>query len=177
MAMYRCSECDELIDDDYHPMNEDALKIVLEISAQLNATPVDSVQIMRKTVIDGSNTSGFQRTAIIAYNGHGDTAKGRVNIPTIALEEESAGIVKSSNSHATYRLDRLGIPLIEARDAGLAIIASELDYVRDIVDPEVTFDPASPLSIARAVKRFLGEKEETLHLLSAKGFLDAVFRS
>ena len=73
-------------------------------------------------------------------------------------------------------LESFGIPLIEARDAGLAIVASELDYVRDIVDPEVTFDPASPLSIARAVKRFLGEKEEPLRLLDAKGFLDAVFR-
>ena len=73
-------------------------------------------------------------------------------------------------------LESFGIPLIAARDAGLAIVASELDYVRDIVDPEVTFDPASPLSIARAVKRFLGEKEETLRLLDARGFLDTVFK-
>ena len=73
-------------------------------------------------------------------------------------------------------LESFGIPLIEARDAGLVIVASELDYVRDIVDPEFTFDPVSPLSIARAVKRFLGEKEETLRLLDARGFLDTAFK-
>src|SRR5208283_4955750 len=75
------------------PMNEDALNIALEVASQLNATPVDEVHIMRKTVIDGSNTSGFQRTSIIAFGGHIDSSKGRIDVPMIAIEEESAGIV------------------------------------------------------------------------------------
>ncbi len=52
--------------------------------------------------------------------------------------------------------ESLGLPLIEASRVGLPIIAAELDYVRDIVDPVETFDPHSATSIARAVKRHLG---------------------
>jgi len=105
-----------LVEMDEEPpsrMNSEALKIVLQIAKQLNAAPVDEVQPMRKMVIDGSNTSGFQRTAIVALNGHLDSSKGIIRIPTIAIEEESAGIITNEDGKATYRLDRLGIPLIE----------------------------------------------------------------
>lgn len=67
--------------------------------------------------------------------------------------------------------ESLGIPLIEARQAQLPILAAELDYVRDVVDPEQVFDPMSPVSIARAVKRFLGAEERALPLLDARQFL------
>lgn len=60
--------------------------------------------------------------------------------------------------------ESFGLPLIEASDLGLSILASELDYVRDVCDPVHTFDPTSPVSIARAVKRFLGCPEPTVHL-------------
>lgn len=70
--------------------------------------------------------------------------------------------------------ESFGLPLIEARQAGLPILASELDYVRDLVDPEQTFDPESPRSIARAVKRFLGENPENLQLQDASVFLKHV---
>jgi glycosyltransferase involved in cell wall biosynthesis len=72
-------------------------------------------------------------------------------------------------------LESFGLPLIEARQAGLPILASELDYVRDVVDPEQTFDPDSPMSIARAVKRFLGVEVTPIPLLSASQFLESVF--
>jgi glutamyl-tRNA(Gln) amidotransferase subunit E len=91
----------------------DALKIGLQMAIELNATPVSEVHIMRKMVIDGSNTSGFQRTAIVAVNGHLDSSKGSIGIPLIAIEEESAGIISSADGKAIYSLDRLGIPLIE----------------------------------------------------------------
>ena len=67
--------------------------------------------------------------------------------------------------------ESFGLPLIEARQVGLPIIASEMDYVRDILDPADTFDPTSPTSIARAVKRFKGLDEDSLGLLDASGFL------
>ena len=105
-----------LVEMDEEPprnMNRQALLIALEIAKQLHATIVEEVYVMRKIVIDGSNTSGFQRTSVIALNGHVHTSKGSVKITSIALEEESAGIISSSDSKATYRLDRLGIPLIE----------------------------------------------------------------
>jgi glycosyltransferase involved in cell wall biosynthesis len=70
--------------------------------------------------------------------------------------------------------ESFGMPLIEARQAELPILASELDYVRDVVDPEETFDPQSPTSIARAVKRFMGIEELPLPLQDAKSFLQHV---
>jgi glycosyltransferase involved in cell wall biosynthesis len=70
--------------------------------------------------------------------------------------------------------ESFGLPLIEARQAGLAVLASELDYVRDVLDPEEVFDPNSAISIARAVKRFMDLEEEPLSLLDAKGFLNKI---
>ncbi len=109
-----------LVEADEEPpreMNKLALRVALQIAKSLNAQPVEVIQIMRKIVIDGSNTSGFQRTALIAYDGYVETSKGKVKIDTIALEEESAGIVERTTDSATYRLDRLGIPLIEISTA------------------------------------------------------------
>lgn len=70
--------------------------------------------------------------------------------------------------------ESFGLPLIEARQAGLAVVASELDFVRDVLDPDQSFDPVSPTSIARAVKRFLDVEERPLPLLDAKSFLDQI---
>ncbi|HKQ30218.1 MAG TPA: glycosyltransferase [Burkholderiales bacterium] len=66
--------------------------------------------------------------------------------------------------------ESFSIPLIEAASLGLPIVASELDYVRDVVVPAQTFDPASPVSIARAVKRFLGVDEPALVVSSPAEF-------
>jgi glycosyltransferase involved in cell wall biosynthesis len=63
-----------------------------------------------------------------------------------------------------------GIPLLEASNFNLPIIASELDYVRDLIDPEETFDPQSPRSISRAVKRFLKHEEKRNNVLTAEAF-------
>ena len=67
-----------------------------------------------------------------------------------------------------------GIPIVEAREANLPVIASELDYVRDILDPVETFDPSSPRSIARAVKRFLKINEKRHEVVTAKSFFDTL---
>jgi glycosyltransferase involved in cell wall biosynthesis len=71
-------------------------------------------------------------------------------------------------------LESFGLPLIEARNAGLAVVASELDYVRDLIDPEESFDPQSPVSIARAVKRFMKVEENDCALLAAQEFLQLI---
>lgn len=68
-------------------------------------------------------------------------------------------------------LESLGFPLLEARQAALPVIASELDFVRDVLDPDETFDPHSSASIARAVKRFLNIKEQPLSLIKTEDFL------
>ena len=73
-------------------------------------------------------------------------------------------------------LESFGLPLVEARQACLPVLASELDYVRDVLDPDQSFDPGSKVSIARAVKRFLGIAEEGAPLLDAHGFLGKIIK-
>lgn len=70
--------------------------------------------------------------------------------------------------------ESFGLPLIEARQAGLPVLASELDYVRDVIDPEHTFAPTSPSSIARAVKRFMKTNEQALQVLRAGDFVERI---
>lgn len=103
----------ELDEEPPFPLNREALKIVLELAMQFNSRIVDEVHIMRKIVIDGSNTTGFQRTAVVAFGGELETSKGKIGIPLIAIEEESSGIVETKKEKTVYRLDRLGIPLVE----------------------------------------------------------------
>ncbi len=103
----------ELDESPPREINIKALKVAIQISLLLNANIFPITQIMRKTVIDGSNTSGFQRTVVIAYGGFVETSYGRVGIDSICLEEDSARIIQTEKGKAVYRLDRLGIPLIE----------------------------------------------------------------
>ncbi|MBU3907291.1 MAG: Glu-tRNA(Gln) amidotransferase subunit GatE [Nanoarchaeota archaeon] len=103
----------ELDEEPPHEINKDALKIALQVAVFLNCKIIPISQIMRKTVIDGSNTSGFQRTVVIAKNGWFDTPYGRVGIETIGLEEDAARIIEKREDEVVFRLDRLGIPLIE----------------------------------------------------------------
>lgn len=103
----------ELDEEPPHLMNNDALDIVLQVSLMLKAKIVDEIQVMRKTVIDGSNTGGFQRTSLVARNGVIESTNGKITIPTISIEEDSCKIVKREKNHDIYNLSRLGIPLIE----------------------------------------------------------------
>lgn len=88
------------------PLNQDALLLSLTIAKMFGMTPIEQVNMMRKLVIDGSNTSGFQRTALVAVNG---TLPNGGRIETLCLEEEAAQRVQGE----TFSLDRLGIPLVE----------------------------------------------------------------
>lgn len=95
------------------PLNDNALYTTLQVCKLLNASIVKEAQIMRKTVIDGSNTTGFQRTLLVGYDGAVQTAQGQVRIANICLEEDSAKIISRTPTCDTYNLSRLGIPLIE----------------------------------------------------------------
>ena len=74
-------------------------------------------------------------------------------------------------------LESFGIPLLEAHQAGIDILAPERDYVRDLLDPVESFDPDSSVSIARAVRRYLGELEPRHAPATAADFLQAVLAS
>jgi len=107
----------ELDDEPPHKMNPDALKIALQSSFLIGAKQVDELQVMRKIVLDGSNTSGFQRTVLVSTGGKIRTAEGDIGILTLCLEEDAARIIKQEKDSVVYRLDRLGIPLIEIATA------------------------------------------------------------
>jgi glutamyl-tRNA(Gln) amidotransferase subunit E len=103
----------EMDEEPPHPLNGAALETALQLALLLEARPVDEVEVMRKIVVDGSNTSGFQRTALIATGGHLEVGGRRHAIDTICLEEDAARRITDSKEGVTFRLDRLGIPLIE----------------------------------------------------------------
>ncbi len=103
----------ELDEEPPHPVNRYALEVVTQAALMLDARIVDEIQVMRKTVIDGSNTAGFQRTMLVATDGKVKTGEGEVILWYFCLEEDAARIIESSEREVNYRLDRLGIPLLE----------------------------------------------------------------
>ena len=107
----------ELDEQPINQINEDALDTALIVSQMLNCNIIDEIQIMRKQVLDYSNTSSFQRTALIALDGYIKTSKGKIGIQTVCLEEDAARKIKDEKDYVIYRLDRLGIPLIEIATA------------------------------------------------------------
>ena len=166
-------DCNCLVELDESPpeeINKEALKIALQISLLLKAKIVPKIKVMRKIVIDGSNVSGFQRTMLIAKNGKIKTSKGIVKIPAIFLEEEAAKKIKTVDKEVTYRLDRLGIPLLE------------IATYPDIKDPEHAKETAGIIgTILRSakVKRGIGSIRQDVNLsirnsprMEIKGFQD-----
>lgn len=107
----------ELDEEPPHLINPDALEIAFLIAKMLNCKFPDIIQVMRKTIVDGSNVSGFQRTALIAVDGWLETSFGKVGIQSIALEEDACRRTAETPDSVTWRLDRLGIPLIEIATA------------------------------------------------------------
>jgi glutamyl-tRNA(Gln) amidotransferase subunit E len=105
-----------LVEEDDEPpgrVDEEALDVSIQIAELLDAAVVDEIQVMRKIVIDGSNTSGFQRSMLVARGGEIQTSDGPVGIEDLMLEEESAQKVAETEAGVRYSLDRLGIPLVE----------------------------------------------------------------
>ncbi|OAQ53932.1 glutamyl-tRNA(Gln) amidotransferase subunit E [Natrinema mahii] len=100
-------------DEPPHELDEEALETVLEIAQLMDMSPVDQAHVMRKIVVDGSNTTGFQRSSLIATDGAIETSEGAVGIEDLMLEEESAQRVEETEDGVRYSLDRLGIPLVE----------------------------------------------------------------
>ena len=100
-------------DEPPHSLNKEALEICITIATLMNMHIVDEFHTMRKQVIDGSNTGGFQRTGLAATDGYLDTPYGRVAIESLGLEEDAARRIETTEDYTEFRLDRLGIPLAE----------------------------------------------------------------
>lgn len=96
-----------------HGINKEALKTALILCLTLQSKIVDEVHTMRKIVIDGSNTSGFQRTALIGIGGLLNVNGKKVGVQSICIEEDAAKLISDDGLTRSYGLDRLGVPLIE----------------------------------------------------------------
>ena len=101
-----------------------------------------------------------------------------------SLNIKNYGFVKHSKALALYTqskaliypslMESFGLPLVEASGLDMPIIASELDFVRDIVSPIQSFDPSSSTSIARAVRRYLEDPEDFIQLVDGNTFIDSI---
>lgn len=119
----------ELDEEPPHPMNDEAIDIAILIAEMLNSNIVDEIHVMRKIVIDGSNTTGFQRTAVIALGGKIDVDGNEVRVQTVTLEEDAARIIGEDDRARYFALDRLGVPLIEI---ALEPITGTPEYVEKV---------------------------------------------
>ncbi|MCD6414789.1 MAG: Glu-tRNA(Gln) amidotransferase subunit GatE [Candidatus Diapherotrites archaeon] len=139
-----------------HAMSEEALDVTLQMCKLLGSEIADEVLVMRKTVVDGSNTSGFQRTALVGRGGVIQTSKGPVRITNVQLEEDAATPMEKTDKEVVYRLDRLGVPLIE------------LGTQPDIVDPQHLKETALKIgALFRATgkaKRGIGSIRQDLNI-------------
>ena len=145
--------------------DDDAVEVVLTMAAMMDAKPVGALQAMRKTVVDGSNTSGFQRTTLVATHGSIQTPTGAVGIDVICLEEDSARKLDTRTTpdgeQVLYTLDRLGVPLVEVATAP------------DVQTPEHAKETALALGTllrdTRRVRRGLGSIRQDLNVSIGAG--------
>lgn len=147
------------------PHDEDAISIALTVSALLEAKPVTLLQTMRKTVVDGSNTSGFQRTSLVSIDGVLQTDTAPVGIDVLCLEEDSARkldtVSTGDGEQVIYNLDRLGLPLIE--------IATAPDVLTPEHAKETSMALGRCLRQTRQVRRGLGSIRQDLNVSLACG--------
>ncbi len=121
----------EMDEEPPHPLNMEAVEVVLTAALMMNMQPIDEVHVMRKTVIDGSNTTGFQRTCVIALDGWIKVGEKTIPIQHASLEEDAARKTGEEDAGKTirYRIDRLGIPLIEVATAPVIYSPAEAQEV------------------------------------------------
>ena len=155
-----------LVEMDEEPpgrLNPEAIEVCLTAALLMNAKPVDEVHVMRKIVIDGSNTTGFQRTSVVALNGVLTIDGSTIPIDQISLEEDAARKSSQARDTTGYRIDRLGIPLIEVTTAPVLHSPSEVE--------KVALGIGNVLRATRKVKRGLGSVRQDLNISTPKGAL------
>lgn len=161
----------EMDEEPPHAVNPGALKTALQVANMLNCQIVDKIQFMRKTVVDGSNVSGFQRTAVIGMNGWINVNGKKIGILGVFLEEEACQVMNRTKDYDTYNLSRLGIPLLEIATAP------------DITTPEECKDSAAKIGMilrsTGACKRGIGSIRQDVNIsiiggarTEIKGFQD-----
>ncbi|MDA7941912.1 MAG: Glu-tRNA(Gln) amidotransferase subunit GatE [Nitrosopumilus sp.] len=119
----------ELDEEPPHDVDLNSWRTALAVAHALNSKIIPEIYVMRKTVVDGSNTTGFQRTMLISTGGSFKVGKYDIGIQSICLEEDSAKMVNSKNSLKEYDLGRLGIPLIEIATEPFDVDSSDIKSI------------------------------------------------
>ncbi len=153
----------EMDEEPPHDLNKEAVEISFISSLMMKAKPVDEIHVMRKTVIDGSNTTGFQRTCVVALNGEIDIKGKKVAIQQVSLEEDAARKTGKDGQLLRYRIDRLGIPLIEVTTAPVIYSPEEAK--------ETAFAIGRILRATRRVRRGLGTIRQDVNVSIRDGAL------
>jgi len=156
---YANSESSCLVEQDEEPpheMDKDARKIALVISSALKSSIFDEIYPMRKTVIDGSNTTGFQRTMLISQGGFFNAGDTKIGIQSICLEEDAAKNIGEEGLIRKFGLERLGVPLVE--------IATEPFEVELTEIKKIALSLGRILRSTKKVKRGLGSIRQDVNV-------------
>jgi len=143
-------------DEPPHELDHDAKKISLLISSMLESKIFSEIHVMRKTVIDGSNTSGFQRTMLVSQGGNLKVNGKNIGVQAICLEEDAAKLLKDERNERDYSLDRLGVPLVE--------IALEPVSAKPFEVKEIALTLGRLLRATRMVKRGIGSIRQDVNI-------------
>jgi len=156
----------EMDEEPPHPLNLEAVEMALTSALMMSAKPVDEIHVMRKTVIDGSNTTGFQRTCVVALNGEVKVREKIVPVQHVSLEEDAARKMGQEGNVIRYRIDRLGIPLIEVATAPVINSPREAEKVALAI--------GRILRATEKVKRGLGTIRQDLNISIPNGALTEI---
>jgi len=146
----------EMDEEPPHRPNQKAIDISLAIALMLKATPVDEIHVTRKIVIDGSTPFGFQRTAVVAMGGEVVVDGKIVPIQTVCLEEDACRPDRVEGLSVYYRLDRLGVPLVEVATG--PVIGSPEEAVK------VALAIGRLMRATKGVKRGIGSIRQDLNV-------------
>lgn len=151
----------EMDEEPPHRLNEEAIDTALTVSLLMNSKPVDEIHVMRKIVIDGSNTTGFQRTCVVSLGG--SVGREKIGIQHVSVEEDAARKTGETEQTSNYSIDRLGIPLIEIATAPSIRSPQEAE--------EVALEIGRLLRATRRVKRGIGTIRQDLNVSTRQGAL------
>jgi glutamyl-tRNA(Gln) amidotransferase subunit E len=144
-----------------HELDEDAKKISLIIASALKSEIFSEIYPMRKTVVDGSNTTGFQRTMLISQGGNFEVEGTKIGIQSICLEEDAAKNLGDKGIIRKFGLERLGIPLVE--------IATEPFEVEPQHIKKIALALGRILRSTKKVKRGLGSIRQDVNVSIKEG--------
>jgi glutamyl-tRNA(Gln) amidotransferase subunit E len=156
---YANSQSSCLVEKDEEPphnLDHDAKKISLLVSSMLESKIFSEIHVMRKTVIDGSNTTGFQRTMLVSQGGNLMVNGKKIGVQAVCLEEDAAKLLKDEQNERNYSLDRLGVPLVEIALEPVSTKPSEVK--------EIALTLGRLLRATRMVKRGIGSIRQDVNI-------------